>query len=332
VEAKVMNKEILVLGIALLLVCVGLSGCSDTYQHPNGLLYVGYGSDVDFQSIQDAIGAAENGGTIIIKNGTYDEVIVINKTITLIGEDKNTTIINFNPEYDISSSVSIITINADNCCIENLQLTFSNKSVIVQGISIDSNNNTIKNNIITNFTNGLALLANSESNEITYNEIKNNQIGIVTSNSDTNVISYNIISNSQIENIYLSTDSNTNKVFFNILKNSEYGIRIKGSQENTVYKNCITNNRIGVFFCCGAISNFFYNNTLFNNSEMNALEGAGPNVWYHYPNGPGNYWDDYNGSDENHDGIGDTPYEDPDAENPDMYPLMIPPLDVPCNQ
>jgi len=41
-----------------------------------------------------------------------------------------------------------------------------------------------------------------------------------------------------------------------------------------------------------------------------------------YPSG-GNYWSDYNGTDANHDGIGDTPYVI-DANNADNYPLMTP--------
>jgi len=35
----------------------------------------------------------------------------------------------------------------------------------------------------------------------------------------------------------------------------------------------------------------------------------------------GNYWSDYNGTDSNQDGIGDTPYVI-DASNIDHYPLM----------
>ena len=46
------------------------------------------------------------------------------------------------------------------------------------------------------------------------------------------------------------------------------------------------------------------------------------NIWYDYPNGTGNYWDDYTGSDENHDGIGDTPYNISGGSNQDLYPLM----------
>ena len=94
-----------------------------------------------------------------------------------------------------------------------------------------------------------------------------------------------------------------------------YGIRIKGSQDNNVYKNCIKNNERGIYCCCGAKSNYFYSNTLLNNSVRNAEENEGLiNIWYDYPNGTGNYWDDYTGSDENHDGIGDTPYEIPDVQ------------------
>jgi parallel beta-helix repeat protein len=279
----------------------------------------------------------------------------MNKTITLIGEDKNTTIINFSPDYDIRSQVTIININANNCSIENLNITLSNKSHFVNsitynrccgepgvtqttvllagGISINSKNTTIKNNIITNVTDGIQLLAYSKSNTITHNEIKNNQIGIETFSSINNNISNNILSNNSQYNIYLSTDSDTNKVSFNIMDNSTYGIRIKASLHNNVYKNCIKNNDIGIYCCCNATENHFYSNSLLNNFLRNAEENNGlTNIWYDYQNATGNYWDNYTGRDENHDGIGDTPYEIFGAGNQDIYPLMAPPLDVPCNQ
>jgi parallel beta-helix repeat protein len=326
-----MKKQLVIIGIVALLGCISLSGCSNNNQHPNGPLYVGYGSDADYRTIQEAVNAAENNATIIIKSGTYNEVLVINKTITLIGEDKNTAVIDFNPDYAISQ-VPIITINADNCSIENLQITLSNNTILAQGISINSNYNTIKNTIITNVSNAIELSAQSISNTIIYNEIKNNQIGIVTSNSNNNNISHNTFSNTNF-NIYLSASSDYNNISFNTMKNSIYGIRIFGSEYNNVYKNCITNNKVGLYCCCDSKSNRIYSNTLLNNSVRNAEEYEGlTNIWYNYPNGTGNYWDDYTGSDENHDGIGDTPYKIYNSGNQDIHPLMIPPIAAPCNQ
>jgi parallel beta-helix repeat protein len=311
-----------------------ISGCIQQEETPednnNTTIYVGI-THSDYRTIQEAIDAVENGATIIIENGSYNELIVINKTITLIGEDKNTTIINFNPNYKISQA-PIITINANNCSIENLHITLSNNAVIARGISINSNNNTIKNTIITKAANGIQISAYSESNTIIHNEIKDNLIGILASGSMNNNISHNIFSDNTQYSIYLTVDSDTNKVSFNMMNHSQYGIRIKGSQHNTVYKNCIKNNELGIYCCCGSKSNYIYNNTLLNNSMKNAREDLGLiNIWYDSPKGAGNYWDDYTGSDENQDGLGDTPYEITDAGNQDMYPLMSPPRDVSCN-
>ena len=267
-----------------------------------------------------------------MKKGIYNELININKAIRLIGEDKNTTIINFNPKVSITQ-VPILTVDADNCTIENLQITLGNRSIIAQGITIKSKNNTIKNTIITNVTNGIELTAYAESNTIIHNQITHNLIGINAINSLSNTISYNTLSHNTQYCIYFSSEADHNTISFNNLDSSSYGIRIKGSKQNYVYNNCITNNtKDGMYFCCGARENYFYNNTLINNT-LNANENSGlRNVWYNAQSRLGNYWDDYNGSDENHDDIGDSPYNIPGAGNQDSYPLMTPPLDIPCNQ
>ena len=48
-----------------------------------------------------------------------------------------------------------------------------------------------------------------------------------------------------------------------------------------------------------------------------------------YPSG-GNYWNDYNGTDNNGDGIGETPYII-NEDNQDNYPLMNP-VDISTSQ
>ena len=299
--------------------------CSYKPSNLGNILYVGGSGPRNYTKIQDAIDDTSNGDTVFVYDDSspYNEMININKSIRLIGEDKNTTVINFNPNYP-TSQIPILNINTDNCTIENLQITQSNNSVKTAGISINSNYNAIKNTIITNVANGINLSAYSESNTIIHNEIQNNQIGIVTIISTNNNISYNMLSNNSKYNIVLLTDSNNNNISFNILECSFYGIRIYGSQDNHVFKNCVRNNNVGLYTCCSARQNHFYNNNLLDNSQ-NAQENPDLlNIWYNYPNGPGNYWDDYNGSDENHDGIGDTPYDVPSAGNQDLYPLMSP--------
>ena len=56
-------------------------------------LYVGGSGPGNYSKIQDAIIAASDGDTIFVYNGLYNENVVVSKSITLIGEDKETTII-----------------------------------------------------------------------------------------------------------------------------------------------------------------------------------------------------------------------------------------------
>ncbi|UCE16078.1 MAG: hypothetical protein JSV12_00190 [Candidatus Bathyarchaeota archaeon] len=42
----------------------------------------------DYAKIQWAVGNASDGDTIFVKNGTYYEQMVVNKTLSLIGENK----------------------------------------------------------------------------------------------------------------------------------------------------------------------------------------------------------------------------------------------------
>jgi len=82
-----------------------------------------------------------------------------------------------------------------------------------------------------------------------------------------------------------------------------------------------------------AVNNTFYHNNFVGNTQLRLWDGVyGPNFW---DNGQqGNYWIDYNGTDDNHDGIGDAPYfldiRDRDflpignTGIQDSYPLMAP--------
>lgn len=46
-----------------------------------------------YATIQEAINAASEGDTIFVRNGTYHENVLVTKTVTLLGEDKDSTFI-----------------------------------------------------------------------------------------------------------------------------------------------------------------------------------------------------------------------------------------------
>jgi parallel beta-helix repeat protein len=90
--------------------------------------------------------------------------------------------------------------------------------------------------------------------------------------------------------------------------------------------NIITNNDIryndnyGVYVIGG--NNLIYHNNFFENTYQ-VFDVVANNTWDGgYPTG-GNYWDDYNGTDANEDGIGDIPYPTGNSST-DQYPLIHP--------
>lgn len=79
-----------------------------------------------------------------------------------------------------------------------------------------------------------------------------------------------------------------------VYSNLDCGIKLLSSPDNVIYRN-------------------YFNNT--NNARDNKF-----NTWN---DSRGNYWSDYEGSDENGDGIGDSAYAvNPEAGSMDYMPLM----------
>jgi parallel beta-helix repeat protein len=107
--------------------------------------------DAPFQYITNAVENSTDGDLIYVFGGVYFENIVINKSIFLTGENKSETII------DGMYSNFILSINSDNVSIINFTIRNSGGFMGNAGIKIQSEDNQIKNCIITRTKTGIIL-------------------------------------------------------------------------------------------------------------------------------------------------------------------------------
>jgi parallel beta-helix repeat protein len=110
-------------------------------------LYVGGSGTGNYSSIQDAVDDATNGDTVFVYSGIYYERLYIDITISLIGEDKFSTIIDGR-----GSSNTIIGAKADFINISGFTVRNSTSAGIYV---VAHNGNNISNNIIMQHDRGL---------------------------------------------------------------------------------------------------------------------------------------------------------------------------------
>lgn len=244
------------------------------------------------QKIQDAIDRANPGDIIFVHSGTYFETLLINKSLSLIGENVDSTIIDGNITGGVTGSV--IGITTSNVTIKSF--TVRNSGIHPSpdsGIRVDrSSGNVIQNNKIISNYDGV-FLYHSNDNRVLGNTIANNSFeGISLYFSDNNLVSGN-----------------------NATNNSYDGVGFYNSNHNVASENTISKNNYGISLYASD------NNTIFHNNLNNTYEVGtdSVNLWSY--GSEGNYWSDYNGTDGNQDGIGDSS-RPINQYNSDPYPLM----------
>jgi parallel beta-helix repeat protein len=175
-----MGKKGLVCGILILFVTTSIVSALnvDSFSvSPLGTtgswLYVGGSGPSNYTSIQDAIDHASAGDTVFVYNGTYYECLFLDKTIHLIGENRDTTIID--GEY----IMSVISLYADECTVNGFTLCHGGSIEMTgPGVLIASDFNIISDNhVIHNFINGIGLQSAS-NNTLVGNTILDNEVGM----------------------------------------------------------------------------------------------------------------------------------------------------------
>ncbi|MDD4161856.1 MAG: NosD domain-containing protein [Methanothrix sp.] len=188
----------------------------------------------------------------------------------------------------------------------------------------------IQDNILSKNTFGLSLW-NASYNQVRRNRADHNYYGIlVTAGSNYNNITENVAEdNSRSEivtgfgiGISLQENSSYNMLIRNTATGNFNGLEIsKGCKLNAVYDNNASDNKHGIRLNENR-NNLIFGNNFFRN-DINAYENTSLNIWN---TTLGNYYNDYQGKDEDNDGIGDQPYSlpGPEACTFDFRPLIRP--------
>ncbi len=244
----------------------GIGDRHDTYplshRYDPGHKVINLDTNEYFSSVLEAVSDPDthDGDTVFVRSGTYPENVIIQKSISLIGENKYTTILDGGGKNDviviINSSVTVREFTIRNCGHE-----FHDA-----GIDIWSDNNQITDTIIVdNSPSGIKLMQTAH-----YNNISHNLIGRI--GSDANYYG-----------IFIDDNASNNMITENIITHNYYGVKAAPlSQGNNIYYNDFIGNTFSAY-------------------------DEGANLWSD-GYGLGNNWSDYDGVDNDHNGIGDMPY------------------------
>ncbi len=199
-------------------------------------------------------------------------------------------------------------------------LNSNNFSNAGQVLLYNCNNSLISNLDVSNTTIGISLVS-CNNNTISGNIANNNLVFGLIFNGDNNTITGNIMNNNKDSG--LNFGGNNNQLIGNMMcSNNRYGIYpMYNCDFNLFLENNISKNgETGISLIPNCNDNLFYRN-IFSGNGLNAEDRGFNNKW---DNGIiGNYWGDYNGTDLNDDGIGDSPYNISGAANSqDNFPII----------
>jgi parallel beta-helix repeat protein len=319
-EARRMKKlNIFVFIIVALLIIISAFPLATSLKATNDIIYVDDDGGTDYTCIQDAIDNASNGDTVYVYSGVYYENVIVDKSIELIGENKDTTIID-------GTRWDTVTVIAEDVKITRFTIQNTDKDWPddCRGICIYSNKINILDNIIRNNNHGIFLMNASDIN-ISGNQFVDNNWALVMGLSHNVIVSYNNIYYNENEHDYvhhsgisvyestefsishniITTDvglsltlefSSDVEVFLNKITGAWCGIILRGCNNMIISKNTLENNGYGIELSTSANIEIIQNN--FIDNRLNAffsksiywdaklrLPLISNNKW------DGNYWD-----------------------------------------
>jgi len=252
----------------------------------------------DYASIQEAVDNAVDGDVVLVKRGTYNGSVAINKRISMIGEDKTDTII----QGDWSLNGTVVLVEHDDVAVEKLSLKAAYDAgphgrgvhlLQVKGCNVSdcnfvsytgvwlygASNNTVKNNEIDGTKAAMPPVAGiklqySEDNRIVGNNVIEYKygVGISLESSDRNILAENQLLNNY-NGIWIKNSNNnsftdntimvTTDVFLSLTDNVMlgcYGIALQQSSNNLMSGNSLVDCPKGVRILSTSCYNMIENN------------------------------------------------------------------------
>jgi nitrous oxidase accessory protein NosD len=273
---KSMKRKCLAIGIILLFIgtCIIPANAQNTEKplpvSRGDWLYVGGSGPGNYSKIQDAINESSNGGTIFVYDDSspYYENIIIEKSITLKGENRATTVI----LGDGSGDDIIVNISADDVSISGF--TIQPYMGHPTGIAVyknytgpdfwkmeDIQNVTIADNIIRDAWRGIYAVRLNHG-MIIGNTVEHSvaDVGIYLLISSNSTIASNFVTNCLGDGILIDGMWS----LFNIKTN-----RLYPKYENiSVFQNTVTSNRWGIEVNSGPVNTKIYENNITDNHEL----------------------------------------------------------------
>jgi len=241
----------------------------------------------DYQTIQEAINRANAGDTILVAAGTYYENVHVHKTVSIIGEDRNTTIIDGGGS---ETETAVVSIEAYNVSLRGFTIQNGYRGIWVMfsgGNSIV--NNTVKNNRCE------GILLSPDGNILRHNKMEGNTynfavhgwffLGIMpwpgfmyphandvdTSNTvDGKPIYYWVNQHNKeipADAGYVAVINSTNITVRNLkLTKNRQGVLFAYTRNSTIKNVTVSSNTIGISLI-SSVDNTVSNNTIANNAR-----------------------------------------------------------------
>ena len=278
-----MKKERIAVGVILLFFVGYLVPVSGHAAHgplvaSNGnWWYVGGGGPGNFTRIQDAIDNASAGDTVFVYDDAapYVENIVVDVSISLVGEQKSSTIINgsTNASGENMTDWFGVWITADNVTVRGFTVQGCNLS----GVFLSSNHSTISDTIVSqNKNNGITIGClnvsqpyNCRENTLRNCLIEQNLLGLHVSGQN-NIITGNVISQNDLGiTVMFSLNSN---ISHNQITQDTNGVYLAGSYRTVLYRNNISYNDRGIYAMMTSADRILQNNFIGNNESASSAQ------------------------------------------------------------